>query len=141
MKNGQGPPPLQTEEGWLHLAHGVRNTAAGLRYVLYLFLTDLDEPWRVTHSPAGYFIAPEGQERVGDVSNVVFSNGWVRKDNDEVLIYYASSDTRTHVAVSSVPRLLDYVKHTPPDALTSAAVVHDRMQLIRRNLERLRRDD
>lgn len=133
LKNGQGPAPLKTSEGWLHLAHGVRNTAAGLRYVLYLFLTDLREPWRVTAKPGGYFIAPEGPERVGDVSNVVFSNGWVAREDGTVLIYYASSDTRLHVATSSLERLLDYVKNTPPDGLRSAASVQQRLDLIRRN--------
>ncbi len=133
VKNGQGPAPLKTDRGWLHLAHGVRNTAAGLRYVLYLFLSDLHEPWRVTHQPGGYFIAPEFDERVGDVSNVVFSNGWVARADGTVLIYYASSDTRMHVATSSVERLLDYVTHTPPDGLRSAASVQTRLDLIRRN--------
>lgn len=133
VKNGQGPAPLKTDRGWLHLAHGVRNTAAGLRYVLYLFLSDLNEPWRVTHQPGGYFIAPEFDERVGDVSNVVFSNGWVARADGTVLIYYASSDTRMHVATSSVERLLDYVTHTPPDGLRSAASVQTRLELIRRN--------
>lgn len=136
VKNGQGPAPIKTPEGWLHLAHGVRNTAAGLRYVLYLFMTAPDEPWRVTHAPGGYFIAPEGSERVGDVSNVVFSNGWIVNDKNEVFIYYASSDTRLHVATSSVERLLDYVKNTPPDGLRSAASVEQRFQLIRKNLDR-----
>ena len=101
-KNGLGPAPIKTEKGWLHLAHGVRGTAAGLRYVLYLFLCDLVEPWRVTHMPGGYFIAPEGNERTGDVSNVVFSNGWVAREDGVVFIYYGSSDTRMHVATSSV---------------------------------------
>ncbi|MBL8092527.1 MAG: glycosidase [Anaerolineales bacterium] len=136
VKNGQGPAPLKTERGWLHLAHGVRNTAAGLRYVLYLFLSDLQEPWRVTHQPGGYLIAPEFEERVGDVSNVVFSNGWVARADGTVLIYYASSDTRMHVATSSVERLLDYVTHTPPDGLRSAASVQTRLELIRRNRAR-----
>lgn len=134
-KNGQGPPPIKTAEGWLHLAHGVRNTAAGLRYVLYLFITDLEEPWRVTHEPAGYFIAPEGDERIGDVSNVVFSNGWIEDGDDTVFIYYGSSDTRVHVATSNIERLLDYAKNTPPDPLRSAAVVEQRYGLIRRNLD------
>ncbi len=102
LKNGQGPPPLRTEAGWLHLAHGVRNTAAGYRYVLYLFVTALDEPWRVTHRPGGYLMAPEGRERVGDVSNVLFSSGWTLDEADRVFIYYASSDTRIHVATSEV---------------------------------------
>lgn len=135
VKNGQGPAPIKTPEGWLHLAHGVRNTAAGLRYVLYLFLTDLHEPWRITHAPGGHFIAPEGDERVGDVSNVVFSNGWVRTENDQVFIYYGSSDTRMHVATSSVAQLLDYVKNTPPDGFRSAASVAQRYALIDRNLK------
>ncbi len=133
LKNGQGPAPLKTPEGWLHLAHGVRNTAAGLRYVLYLFLTDLNDPAKVIAKPAGYFIAPEGGERIGDVSNVVFSNGWVARDDGTVLIYYASSDTRLHVATSSIARLLDYVRNTPPDGLRSAESVRQRLALIRKN--------
>ena len=133
LKNGQGPAPIKTTEGWLHLAHGVRNTAAGLRYVLYLFLTSSDDPSRIIAKPGGYFIAPEGGERVGDVSNVVFSNGWVARADGTVLIYYASSDTRLHVATSDIPRLLDYVKNTPPDGLRSAASVEQRLDLIRRN--------
>ena len=120
--------------GWLHLAHGVRNTAAGLRYVLYLFLTDLQEPWRITHLPAGHFLAPHGRERVGDVSNVAFSNGWIMNEQNEVFIYYASSDTRLHVATSTVAQLLDYVENTPPDGLRSAASVQTRIDLIRKNL-------
>lgn len=133
LKNGQGPAPIKTKAGWLHLAHGVRNTAAGLRYVLYLFLTDLKDPGKVLAKPGGYFIAPVGDERVGDVSNVVFSNGWVARKDGTVLIYYASSDTRVHVATSSIPRLLDYVKNTPPDALRSAACVAQRIRLITAN--------
>ncbi len=133
-KNGQGPPPIKTEAGWLHVAHGVRNTAAGLRYVLYLFVTALDEPWRVTHAPAGYLLAPEGDERIGDVSNVAFSNGWIARENGDVFIYYASSDTRMHVASTSVERLLDYAQHTPADPLRSAASVQQRIALIRRNM-------
>jgi 4-O-beta-D-mannosyl-D-glucose phosphorylase len=135
VKNGLGPAPIKTERGWLHLAHGVRGTAAGLRYVLYMFLCDLDEPWRVTHAPAGFFIAPEGDERVGDVSNVVFSNGWVARADGTVLVYYGSSDTRMHVATSDVERLLDYAMNTPPDGLRSAASVRQRRALIARNLE------
>jgi 4-O-beta-D-mannosyl-D-glucose phosphorylase len=135
VKNGQGPVPIKTEKGWLHLAHGVRNTAAGLRYVLYMFLTDLEKPWVVTHLPAGHFIAPKGLERVGDVSNVVFSNGWIMNENEEIFIYYASSDTRMHVATSSKARLLDYVINTPPDGLRSAASVQVRNELISKNLE------
>ena len=108
VKNGQGPAPIKTPHGWLNLAHGVRNTAAGLRYVLYLFMTDLEKPWVVTHKPAGHFIAPYGGERVGDVSNVVFSNGWIADDDGKVFIYYASSDTRMHVATSTIDQLVDY---------------------------------
>ena len=133
VKNGLGPAPMKTEKGWLHLAHGVRNTAAGLRYVLYCFLCDLAEPWRVIAKPGGYFLAPEGEERVGDVSNVTFSNGWVRR-GDEALIYYGTSDTRTNVAQTSVERLLDYVLNTPPDALRSAKCVEQRVALIEKNL-------
>jgi 4-O-beta-D-mannosyl-D-glucose phosphorylase len=139
VKNGLGPAPINTGKGWLQLAHGVRNTAAGLRYVLYLFLSDLKDPSRVIAKPAGYFIAPEGDERVGDVSNVTFSNGWVKKDNGEVLIYYASSDTRMHVATSTVDILLDYVLNTPPDGLRSAASVMERNKLIERNLRILKK--
>jgi len=133
VKNGQGPPPLKTKEGWLHLAHGVRNTAAGLRYVLYLFLTDLERPWIIIKNPGGYFIAPEGDERVGDVSNVTFSNGWILDDDGRVLIYYGSSDTRLHVATTSLERLLDYVNNTPADPLRSAASVAQRIDLIQKN--------
>ncbi|MBK8426871.1 MAG: glycosidase [Lewinellaceae bacterium] len=135
VKNGQGPSPIRTPEGWLHLAHGVRNTAAGLRYVLYLFMTDLHQPWRIIFAPGGHFIAPEGSERVGDVSNVVFSNGWIRNADDEVFIYYGSSDTRMHVATTSVAQLLDYVKNTPPDGFRSAASVAQRYDLIERNIK------
>ncbi|MEW6703134.1 MAG: glycosidase, partial [Bacteroidota bacterium] len=135
VKNGLGPPPIKTEMGWLQLAHGVRNTAAGLRYVLYLFLTDLQEPNKIIAKPGGYFIAPEGEERIGDVSNVVFSNGWVKKDNGEVLIYYASSDTRMHVAKSTIAKLLDYVVNTPEDEFKSTANVKTRIELITKNLE------
>ncbi len=135
VKNGQGPAPLRTSEGWLHIAHGVRNTAAGLRYVIYAFLSDLQEPWRVTRRPGGYLIAPEGEERVGDVSNVTFCNGVVQRKNGEILIYYASSDTRIHVARTDTDRLLDYVKNTPEDPLRSYACVEQRSELIRKNLE------
>ena len=138
VKNGLGPAPIKTEKGWLHLAHGVRGTAAGLRYVLYLFLCDLGEPWRVTHQPGGYFIAPEGEERTGDVSNVVFSGGWVARANGDVFIYYGSSDTRMHVATSSLEQLLDYCVNTPADPLRSFACVEQRRELIARNLELLR---
>jgi 4-O-beta-D-mannosyl-D-glucose phosphorylase len=133
VKNGQGPPPIKTDKGWLHLAHGVRGTAAGLRYVLYVLVTDLEEPWRVTHRPGGYFLAPKGEERVGDVSNVVFSNGWIETPDHRVLIYYASCDTRLHVAETDVDRLLDYAVNTPPDSMRSAQAVEDRIDLIDRN--------
>lgn len=133
VKNGLGPAPIKTAKGWLHLAHGVRNTAAGLRYVLYMFLTDPERPWLVTHKPAGYFLAPESEERIGDVSNVVFSNGWIERPNGEVFIYYASSDTRLHVAASTVERLLDYVMNTPADPLRSRACVDQRCELIEKN--------
>ena len=139
VKNGQGPAPIRTDKGWLHLAHGVRNTAAGLRYVLYLFMTDLNVLTRVIYKPGGYFIAPEGEERVGDVSNVTFSNGWVAKKNGQVFIYYASSDTRMHAATSTVERLVDYCMNTPADPLRSAACVAQRSELIRRNLEFLKK--
>lgn len=138
-KNGQGPPPIKTPHGWLHLAHGVRDSAAGLRYVLYLFVTALDEPWRVIYAPAGYLIAPEGAERVGDVSNVAFSNGWIARENGDVYIYYASSDTRMHVATTTVDRLLNYARHTPPDAGRSAASVQQRIALIDHNRAYLNR--
>lgn len=138
-KNGLGPPPIETEEGWLHLAHGVRDTAAGLRYVLYLFVTDPDNPQEVIHRPGGYLLAPKEEERVGDVSNVLFNNGWITDDDGTVYIYYASSDTRMHVATSTVDRLLDYAKNTPPDAGRSAASVQQRIDLIERNMEQMTR--
>ena len=133
VKNGLGPSPIKTLKGWLQLAHGVRNTAAGLRYVLYLFMTKLDNPSKVIHRPAGYFIAPENTERVGDVSNVVFSNGWICDEDGTVFIYYASSDTRLHVAVSSVGRLIDYCINTPEDGYRSAATVESINRLIDKN--------
>lgn len=132
-KNGLGPAPIKTKQGWLHLAHGVRNTAAGMRYVLYLFLCDLDEPWKQIKAPGGYFMAPEGGERVGDVSNVLFANGWVARQDGEVFIYFGSSDTRTHVATSTVDRLLDYVMNTPEDGRRSRICVEQRRRLIGRN--------
>jgi len=132
-KNGLGPAPLKTGKGWLHLAHGVRNTAAGLRYVLYVFMTDLNDITRVIHKPGGYFMAPEGDERIGDVSNVVFSNGWIADEDGTVFIYYASSDTRQHVAVSSIQQLLDYVINTPEDGYTSAKSVETVFSLIENN--------
>lgn len=133
LKNGLGPAPIKTSKGWLHLAHGVRNTAAGLRYVLYLFMTDLKDLTKVIYQPSGYFMAPNYTEILGDVSNVLFSNGWVKDDNDTVYIYYASSDTRMHVAVSSVSRLLDYVISTPNDKFTSEGSVQNILELIDEN--------
>lgn len=141
MKNGLGPAPIKTVHGWLHMAHGVRNTAAGLRYVLYLFMTDLHNLTEVTHKPAGYFMAPEGDERIGDVSNVLFCNGWIADDNGNVFIYYASSDTRMHVATSTVALLVDYVMNTSEDAFTSANTVHTLEDLICHNLKVLERQD
>jgi 4-O-beta-D-mannosyl-D-glucose phosphorylase len=132
-KNGLGPAPIYTPHGWLHLAHGVRNTAAGLRYVLYLFMTDLQKIGTIIYKPAGYFMAPDGEERVGDVSNVLFSNGWVEREDGSVAIYYASSDTRMHVATTTIDRLVDYVMHTPADGFTSADAVERVMQIIRGN--------
>lgn len=133
VKNGEGPHPLKTEQGWLHLAHGVRGCAAGLRYVLYLYMTALDDPTRVIASPGGYFLAPVDEERIGDVSNVLFSNGWIADEDGTVFIYYASSDTRMHVATSPIDRLVDYCLHTPEDGLRSAASVARINALIDRN--------
>jgi len=141
VKNGQGPAPIKTPQGWLHLAHGVRNTAAGLRYVLYMFMTDLHDLTKVTHKPGGYFIAPEGAERVGDVSNVVFGNGWILDDDHTVYIYYASSDTRMHVATASLDQLLDYVMNTPADGLRSAASVETLCRIIDSNLAYLKENE
>ena len=133
VKNGLGPPPIKTSEGWLHLAHGVRNTAAGLRYVLYVFMTDLKDVTKVIYKPSGYFMAPVGSERIGDVSNVLFSNGWIKDDDGRVLLYYASSDTRMHVAETSVDRLVDYCRHTPEDKLRSITSVKNIITLIDKN--------
>jgi len=133
-KNGLGPAPIKTDKGWLHLAHGVRTTAVGMRYVLYLFLCDLREPWKLIKEPGGYFMAPEGDERVGDVSNVLFANGWVAHEDGEVFIYYGSSDTRTHVATSTVDKLLDYVLNTPEDGMRSRLCVEQRCRLIEKAL-------
>lgn len=134
-KNGQGPAPIKTERGWLHLAHGVRNTAAGLRYVLYMFMTDLHDLTKVLYKPGGYFLAPEGDERIGDVSNVVFCNGWIADDDGTVYIYYASSDTRMHVATTTLGKLVDYVTNTPADGLRSSASVDAVYQIINSNKE------
>lgn len=133
LKNGEGPHPIKTPAGWLHLAHGVRYCASGLRYVLYLYVTDLQQPDKLIAEPAGYFMAPSGEERVGDVSNVLFSNGWIADNNGMVYIYYASCDTRMHVAVSSVDRLLDYCFQTAPDGYCSALSVKTINELIDKN--------
>jgi 4-O-beta-D-mannosyl-D-glucose phosphorylase len=133
LKNGLGPAPIKTSKGWLHLAHGVRNTAAGLRYTLYMFMTDLNDITKVTHVPAGHFMGPEGIERVGDVSNVLFSNGWIEDEDGTVYVYYASSDTRMHVAVSSVDKLVDYVINTPADTFISAGSVQTILNQIEKN--------
>lgn len=133
LKNGEGPAPLKTSKGWLHLAHGVRGCAAGLRYVLYLYVTSLEEPWKVIAEPAGHFMAPQGEERIGDVSNVLFSNGWIRRDDGTILIYYASSDSRMHVASTNEDILLDYCFNTAPDGLTSAASVKNINSIITKN--------
>ncbi|MBO7471658.1 MAG: glycosidase [Bacteroidaceae bacterium] len=133
VKNGEGPAPLKTAKGWLHLAHGVRGTADGLRYVLYMYMTALDDPTRVIAKPGGWFLVPEGKEYVGDVMNVAFSNGWILDDDGRVLIYYATADTRLHVAVSSLDRLIDYCMNTPEDGLTTGASVETIKHLIRKN--------
>jgi len=138
-KNGSGATPIKTDKGYIHIAHGVRNTAAGLRYVIYAFATDLNDPSKVIAEPGGYLIAPLGRERVGDVSNVVFTNGAIVNDDNEVFIYYASSDTRLHVATTTVDRLLDYVFNTPEDPLRSVDCVKQRCELIKKNLELLGR--
>ena len=132
-KNGLGPAPIKTKFGWLHLAHGVRNTANGLRYVLYVFMTDLNDLAKIVYKPGGYFLAPEGEERIGDVSNVVFSNGWIYDDDGTVYIYYASSDTRLHVATTTIDKLLDYSMHTPEDGFSSVASVNILNKIISKN--------
>lgn len=137
VKNGLGPAPIKTDKGWLHLAHGVRNTAAGLRYVLYMFMTSLEKPWKLTYKPGGYFIAPEGIERIGDVSNVVFANGWIKDEDGKVYIYYASSDTRIHVAETTVEQLLDYAMNTPEDGLRSYTSVENIKELIKKNKDHI----
>ncbi|MDF2943038.1 MAG: putative glycosylase [Herbinix sp.] len=137
-KNGAGAVPIKTEKGWIHVAHGVRNTAAGLRYVIYVFATDLNDPTKVIAEPSGFYIAPMGIERVGDVSNVVFTNGAIVKESGEVYIYYASSDTRLHVAATTIERLIDYTFNTPTDPLRSVRCVQQRCDLIRKNLEILK---
>ena len=133
VKNGEGPHPIKTPQGWLHLAHGVRACAAGLRYVLYLYMTSLDDPRKVIAQPGGYFMAPVGEERTGDVSNVLFSNGWIADEDGTVYIYYASSDTRMHVATSTIERLIDYCQHTPEDKLRSTTSVKSIYDIIEAN--------
>ncbi len=133
-KNGAGATPIKTDDGWLHIAHGVRNTAAGLRYVIYCFMTDLEKPWQVTYEPGGFLIGPKGSERVGDVSNVTFTNGAAVNENGRLLIYYAASDTRLHVAETTVEKLVDYCKNTPADAMRSVDCVLQRCDLIKKNL-------
>ncbi len=140
VKNGQGPPPIKTEKGWIHLAHGVRRTAAGLRYTLYVLLTDLNEPWKVIKRPSGHFIEPLGEERVGDVSNVTFSNGWILDEDGTVFIYYASSDTRMHVATTTIDKLLDYVLNTPEDPGRTQLCAKQRNSFVERNLEILKNE-
>lgn len=133
-KNGEGPAPVKTNRGWLHLAHGVRTTADGLRYVLYLYMTALDDPTRIIAEPAGYFLAPQGvDEYTGDVMNVAFANGWIADDDGRVFIYYATADTRMHVATSTIDRLVDYCLNTAPDGLTTASSVENIKRLIEKN--------
>ena len=137
VKNGAGAVPIKTDRGWIHIAHGVRNTAAGLRYVIYAFATALDNPAKVIAEPSGFMIAPRGIERVGDVSNVTFTNGAIACDNGNVYIYYASSDTRLHVAATTIDKLVDYVFNTPADPLRSVECVAQRCELIDKNLKLL----
>lgn len=140
-KNGQGDAPIKTSEGWLHIAHGVRGCASGLRYVIYVFMTSLEDPTKPIFTPGGFFIAPEGEELVGDVMNVAFTNGTIVNEDEEVFIYYASSDTRLHVATTTVEKLVDYAKNTPADPLRSAACVAQRNELIDKNIEYLKNND
>lgn len=139
VKNGEGPHPIKTSKGWLHLAHGVRGCAAGLRYVLYMYMTSLEDPTKLTATPAGFFMAPEGEERIGDVSNVLFTNGWIADEDGTVFIYYASSDTRMHVATSTVEKLVNYCMHTPTDGFISSASVETLKKQIEKNLRLLRK--
>ncbi len=139
VKNGEGPHPIKTDKGWLHLAHGVRGCAAGLRYVLYLYLTDLEDPTKLIAEPAGHFIAPVGDEYIGDVGNVAFTNGWIADEDGKVFIYYASSDTRMHVATSTIDQLLDYVINSPADGYTTTASVDTINALVTKNLEFLKK--
>lgn len=134
LKNGEGPHPIKTPQGWLHLAHGVRGCASGLRYVLYMYMTSLEEPWRPIYTPGGYLMAPVGDEYIGDVMNVLFTNGWIADEDGRVFIYYASSDTRMHVATSTIDRLVDYCMHTPADGLATGESVKALNALIDANL-------
>ena len=138
VKNGEGPHPIKTPQGWLHLAHGVRGCAAGLRYVLYMYMTSLEDPTRLIATPGGFFMAPEGEERIGDVSNVLFTNGWIKDEDGTVYIYYASSDTRMHVATSTVDKLVDYCLNTPVDGLTTSCSVATLNKLIDKNIAYLK---
>ena len=133
VKNGEGPHPIKTPKGWLHLAHGVRATADGLRYVLYMYMTALDDPTKVIARPGGYFLVPEGNEYLGDVMNVAFANGWIADEDGKVFIYYASADTRMHVATSTIDRLIDYCMNTPEDGYYTAASVETIKKLIAKN--------
>ena len=135
VKNGEGPHPIKTPQGWLHLAHGVRGCAAGLRYVLYMYMTSLEDPTKLIATPGGAFMVPEGEERIGDVSNVLFTNGWIADEDGTVFIYYASSDTRMHVATSTIDKLVDYCMNTPADGLSSSASVETLKKLIDKNLQ------
>jgi 4-O-beta-D-mannosyl-D-glucose phosphorylase len=135
VKNGEGPHPIKTEKGWLHLAHGVRGCASGLRYVLYMYMTSLEDPTKMIADPAGFFMVPEGEEYIGDVMNVLFTNGWIADEDGKVFIYYASSDTRMHVATSTVDRLVDYCMNTAPDALTTGESVKRLNSIIDMNLK------
>lgn len=137
LKNGEGPAPIKTSKGWLHLAHGVRGCASGLRYVLYLYMTSLEDPSKVIAEPAGFFMAPEGDEYVGDVMNVLFANGWIADEDGKVFIYYASCDTRLHVATSTIDRLVDYCFGTEPDGFTTGESVRTLNRLIDKNFELL----
>lgn len=141
VKNGAGATPIKTSKGWIHIAHGVRNTAAGLRYVIYAFATDLNDPSKVIAEPSGMLIGPREGERVGDVSNVVFTNGAIARENGDVFIYYASSDTRMHVATTTIDKLVDYVFNTPSDPLRSVKCVEQRCELIKKNLEYLEKNN
>lgn len=140
VKNGEGPHPIKTSKGWLHLAHGVRGCAAGLRYVLYMYMTSLEDPTKLIATPGGFFMAPEGEERIGDVSNVLFTNGWIKDEDGSVFIYYASSDTRMHVATTTVDKLVDYCLNTPADGLTTASSVETLKNLIARNFKTMGRE-